>query len=66
MSAIAFEIPDEVSEARDGILAFAKQEVLSRHERHAGHVAPHPKLLVGHVLVADAEVFFAVLVNNGR
>jgi len=34
MSAIAFELPQEVVAARDGLLAFAEQEVVLRHERH--------------------------------
>jgi len=35
MSAIAFEMPEEVISARDGILAFAKNEVMPRHEKNA-------------------------------
>lgn len=35
MSAIAFALPDEVERARDGILAFVRQEVFPRHERNA-------------------------------
>jgi len=34
MSAIAFDLPDAVVAARDGLLAFANQEVLPRHEKH--------------------------------
>ena len=34
MSAIAMELPDDVVTARDGILAFADQEVIPRHERN--------------------------------
>ncbi|MDP7639461.1 MAG: acyl-CoA dehydrogenase family protein, partial [Candidatus Hydrogenedentes bacterium] len=34
MSAIAVELPGEVESARDGILAFAKKEVMPRHERN--------------------------------
>ncbi|MEZ5558044.1 MAG: acyl-CoA dehydrogenase family protein [Pseudomonadales bacterium] len=34
MSAIAFELPEEVRAARDGLLAFAEQEILPRHARH--------------------------------
>ena len=32
MSAIAIQLPEEVTAARDGILAFAEQEVIPRHE----------------------------------
>ncbi len=34
MSSIAFEVPDEVTAARDGIVEFARREVLPRHEAH--------------------------------
>jgi len=34
MTAIAIELPEEVSAARDGILAFADQEVIPRHQQH--------------------------------
>jgi len=34
MAAIAFDLPAEVTAARDGLLAFAEQEVIPRHERH--------------------------------
>ena len=34
MSAIAIDLPADVTAARDGIVAFAEQEVLPRHERH--------------------------------
>ncbi|HEY5647846.1 MAG TPA: acyl-CoA dehydrogenase [Pseudomonadales bacterium] len=34
MSAIAFDLPEEVAAARDGLIAFADQEVIPRHERH--------------------------------
>ncbi len=34
MSAIAFDPPQEVAAARDGLLAFADQEVIPRHEKH--------------------------------
>ena len=33
-SAIAFDIPEDIRAARDGILAFAREEVLPRHEQH--------------------------------
>jgi len=31
MTAIAFDLPDDVASARDGLVAFAKQEVIPRH-----------------------------------
>lgn len=34
MSAIAFEIPDAITAARDGIVAFAEKEILPRHVTH--------------------------------
>lgn len=34
MSAIAIELPEDVRVARDGILAFAEQEILPRHVKH--------------------------------
>ena len=34
MSAIAFDLPNDVATARDGIVAFAEAEVVPRHERH--------------------------------
>lgn len=34
MSAIAFDLPGDVTVARDGLLAFADQEVVPRHEQH--------------------------------
>ena len=32
MSAIAIDLPDDVVAARDGIVAFAEQEVIPRHQ----------------------------------
>ncbi len=34
MSAIAFDMPEEVEDARKGILAFAEQEVIPRHDKN--------------------------------
>lgn len=34
MTAIASDLPDDIAAARDGILAFAKTEVIPRHEKH--------------------------------
>ncbi len=36
MSAIAIDLPDDVVAARDGIVAFADQEVIPRHQRNRG------------------------------
>ena len=35
MSAIAIEIPQDIAAARDGILAFADQEIIPRHQANA-------------------------------
>ena len=34
MSAIAWELPEEIRAVREGLLEFARQEVLTRHEKH--------------------------------
>jgi alkylation response protein AidB-like acyl-CoA dehydrogenase len=34
MSAIALELPEEIRVARDGLVAFARAEVIPRHEKH--------------------------------
>jgi acyl-CoA dehydrogenase len=34
MTAIASDLPDDIAAARDGILAFARTEVIPRHEKH--------------------------------
>ena len=34
MSAIAWELPEDVRAVRDGLLDFARKEVLPRHEKH--------------------------------
>ena len=34
MSAIAFDIPEEISAVADGLRAFADSEVIPRHEAH--------------------------------
>ena len=34
MKAIATPLPDDVAAARDGLLAFARREILPRHEKH--------------------------------
>lgn len=44
MSAIAIPLPDDVVAARDGLLAFAEQEVLPRHRQHQA-LFENPRLL---------------------
>ncbi len=56
MSAIAFELPDEVKSARDGILAFAKQEVLPRHERNKAFFEDPRKLYQEDGALSDEAV----------
>jgi hypothetical protein len=34
MSAIAWELPEEVRAVRDGLVDFARKEVLPRHDKH--------------------------------
>ncbi len=34
MGAIAFELPPEVREACDGLTAFARAEIMPRHDQH--------------------------------
>lgn len=34
MEAIAFAVPEEISQIRDGLIAFADKEILPRHDRH--------------------------------
>jgi acyl-CoA dehydrogenase len=71
MSAIAFELPEDVESARDGILAFAKQEVLPRHEQHqtflenprelydeSGALSDKAKELIREVRTASAKAGF--------
>ena len=41
MSAIAKELPEEVKIARDGILAFAEQEVIARHDANKAFLRTH-------------------------
>ena len=44
MSAIATPLPQDVSDARDGLLAFARQEILPRHAKHRG-LFENPRVL---------------------
>lgn len=46
MSAIAFDLPDEVRTVRDGVLGFVKAEVVPRIERHR-EVLEDPRRLYG-------------------
>lgn len=56
MSAIAFELPGEVVSARDGILAFAKQEVIPRHERNRAFFEDPRKLYREDGVLSDKAV----------
>ena len=44
MSVIAFELPDEVESARDGIVAFVRQEVIPRHAKNGAFLKDPRKL----------------------
>ena len=44
MSAIAWELPDEIRAVRDGLLDFARKEVLPRHDKHRD-LFENPRLL---------------------
>ncbi|HUA33088.1 MAG TPA: acyl-CoA dehydrogenase family protein [Candidatus Binataceae bacterium] len=44
MSAIAFDLPEEVRVARDGLSAFAQAEILPRHEKHRA-LLENPRVL---------------------
>lgn len=44
MSAIAWELPEEIRAVREGLLEFARQEVLTRHEKHHA-LFENPRLL---------------------
>ena len=71
MSAIAQELPREVTDARDGILAFAEREVLPRHEQNralfadprrlfaeSGHLGDEALALIREVRMAAASEGF--------
>ncbi len=56
MSAIAFELPQEIREARDGVVAFARAEVMPRHERHRALLEDPRKLYREDGRLADEAV----------
>lgn len=71
MSAIAWELPEEVRAVRDGLLDFARKEVLPRHEKHHdlfenprrlyredGRFSDELKGLIGEVRRASAKAGF--------
>ena len=71
MSAIAIELPDHIDEVRDGVLAFARQEVLPRHEANRamfedrrqlydedGRLCDRAVALIREVRMASAEAGF--------
>ena len=41
MSALAIDLPEDVSAARDGILKFAEQEILPRHAEYQAFLKTH-------------------------
>lgn len=68
MAAVAFELPDEVKDVVEGLQAFARKEVLPRHEKHRdlleddrrkyaedGRISPDVMELVREVRMAAAE-----------
>lgn len=71
MSAIAFELPDDVNDAIEGLLAFARQEVLPRHDQHAelledgrkkyaedGRISPEVQSIIRDVRMAASKAGF--------
>lgn len=56
MSAIAFELPQEIREARDGVVAFSRVEVMPRHERHRALLEDPRKLYREDGRLADEAV----------
>ena len=44
MPAIAFEYPDDIKAIRDGLEAFLRAEIVSRHEKHADLLENHRRL----------------------
>ncbi|WP_416897822.1 MAG: acyl-CoA dehydrogenase family protein [Minwuia sp.] len=68
MAAIAFELPDDVKDVVEGLLAFARSEVVPRHEKHRelledgrrryaedGRIAPDVQALIREVRMAASE-----------
>ena len=55
-SAIAFDIPEDIRAARDGLLAFARDEVLPRHARHHALFEDHRKLYHESGRLSDAAL----------
>ncbi|ANK80443.1 MAG: hypothetical protein TEF_06270 [Rhizobiales bacterium NRL2] len=68
MAAVAFELPDEVRDVVEGLKAFARKEVLTRHEKHRdlledgrrkyaddGRIAPEVVELIREVRMAASE-----------
>lgn len=68
MAAIAFDLPEEIRQVTDGLVAFARKEVLPRHERHRdlledgrrlytedGRLSPPVVELIREVRMAAAE-----------
>jgi alkylation response protein AidB-like acyl-CoA dehydrogenase len=55
-SAIAFDIPEDIRAARDGLLAFARDEVLTRHARHRDLFEDHRKFYHESGRLSDAAL----------
>ena len=71
MSAIAFDLPEDVKSAVEGVLAFARQEVLPRHEKHGdlledgrrkyaedGRISPEVQQIIREVRMAASDAGF--------
>ena len=55
-SAIAFDIPEDIRAARDGLLAFAREEVLPRHQKHRDLFEDHRQLYDDSGRLSDAAL----------
>ncbi len=56
MSAIAFELPPEVRQACDGLTAFARAEIMPRHEKHRALLDDQRKLYREDARLSDEAV----------
>jgi acyl-CoA dehydrogenase len=56
LEAIAFDLPDELVQVREGLISFADQEILPRHDKHAALLEDPRKLFDERgALSADAQ-----------
>jgi acyl-CoA dehydrogenase len=53
MKSIAFDIPDEVIDVRNGIEAFVRKEVIARHKRHQDLLSDHRRLYLENGRMCD-------------